>query len=48
MLPKVFFNLFLETKSIVNYFDLIFPVEISATYFKIQPFSSKIVRNKLL
>ena len=38
----------LKTKKFVNYFVLIFVAQTLAKYFKIQPFSSKIPRNKLI
>ena len=47
MLTIILLNLFLETKSLVDSFDLIFLANFLGKYFKIQPFPSKTAQNKL-
>ena len=46
MLTIVLLILILETKSIVDYFDLILLDKIAAKYFKVQTISSKSIRFK--
>ena len=40
--------IFRDKKSFVDHFDSVFLAKISAKYFKIQPFSSEIARNRIL